>query len=475
MVRQSHRGVIVHDASHALAEWNPYLSAHSGWTAGQIGFGLACALILATAGARAPWATLAAVSLGFSVMFLAMVLVRLTATAWSFGPATQVSGRRGDETLPIYTVVVPLYREGRIVPQLVAALTRIDYPPGKLDIRIVVEEADRPTITALEKQGLPDRFHIIFAPAGMPQTKPRALNVALRLARGRYLVVFDAEDIPEPGQLRMAVDAFEHGDPRVECLQARLAIQIHNDSWLERLFALEYAALFDVINPGLATLGLPIALGGTSNHFRVDTLRRLNGWDAWNVTEDVDLGIRLARFGYRVGMLASSTREEAPHRLTSWLGQRRRWQKGWMITLQTHSRDLDRLFGELGAVGTIVVFAILGGTVMSSLLGPFFVVGVVLDAIFGSLLTPHRAWEFAGSFFTGCVVVSGLAGLFWPLALGMHRRELGAFAKDLLLMPVYLLLISVATWQAVFEVFWKPYAWTKTEHGIAIKRRPPLG
>ncbi len=229
-----------------------------------------------------------------------------------------------------------------------------------------------------------------------------------------------------------------------------------------------------MINPGLARLGLPIALGGTSNHFRVETLRRLNGWDAWNVTEDIDLGIRLARFGYRVGMLASSTQEEAPHTLGAWLRQRRRWQKGWMITLQTHSRDPDRLFGDLGATGSLVVFAILCGTIASSLFGPFFVVGLFCDAAMGDLLTPKSPWATAGSAFAELLVMAGLAGLFWPLALGMRRRDLGEFAVSLALMPAYLLLVGVATWQALFEMFWNPYAWAKTEHGTAKRRRTPV-
>ena len=95
-------------------------------------------------------------------------------------------------------------------------------------------------------------------------------------------------------------------------MQARLAIDNASDGWLSRHFAAEYAGQFDVFLPALAKLRLPLPLGGTSNHFRADVLRKVGGWDPFNVTEDADLGMRLARFGYRTGVIGSTTWEEAP-------------------------------------------------------------------------------------------------------------------------------------------------------------------
>jgi cellulose synthase/poly-beta-1,6-N-acetylglucosamine synthase-like glycosyltransferase len=112
-------------------------------------------------------------------------------------------------------------------------------------------------------------------------------------------------------------------------VQARLCIDTRT-SWLARYFTAEYAGQFDVVLPKLAALGLPLPLGGSSNHFRTVTLREVGGWDPHNVTEDADLGMRLARFGYRSGVVASSTYEEAPADIGRWLGQRTRWFKGWM-------------------------------------------------------------------------------------------------------------------------------------------------
>ena len=274
-----------------------------------------------------------------------------------------------DADLPVYSVVVALHREADVAARLVAALDGLDYPRAKLDILLVLEEGDWATIAALRALDLPGRYRIILAPDGQPRTKPRALNVALPLARGDLLTIYDAEDEPEPGQLRAAAARFAVAPAQIACLQGRLAIDNFADGWLARLFALEYAALFDVLNPGLAALGLPIALGGTSNHFRTPILRRVGGWDAWNVTEDADLGLRLARCGYGVEALASATHEEAPARLAAWLGQRRRWLKGWMQTLAVHFRDPGRFVAELGAKRALAAFALMAVVVLGPLVG----------------------------------------------------------------------------------------------------------
>jgi hypothetical protein len=242
-----------------------------------------------------------------------------------------------DDELPDYTVVVALYHEASVVEDLVEAIDALDYPKSKLDIKLVVEQRDVETFSRIVELRLPGRFEVVIAPLGKPQTKPRALNVALSGARGELIVVYDAEDIPAADQLRLAASRFAV-DKDLDCLQARLTIRNHAESWLSKLFAIEYAVLFDVLNPGLCALNLPIALGGSSNHFRVRSLVGVGAWDEWNVTEDADLGIRLARFGYRVRALDSDTCEEAPYEFGNWFRQRVRWQKGWMQTLIVHSR-----------------------------------------------------------------------------------------------------------------------------------------
>jgi cellulose synthase/poly-beta-1,6-N-acetylglucosamine synthase-like glycosyltransferase len=195
---------------------------------------------------------------------------------------------------------------------------------------VAVEADDGETRTAIAARKSRIPLTVIPVPASGPRTKPKALNVALPFARGTFTVIYDAEDRPEADQLRGALRAFRAGGKRLACVQARLCIDNTADSWLARLFTAEYAGQFDVFLLGIAALGLPLPLGGSSNHFRTASLREIGGWDAHNVTEDADLGMRLARFGYRADVISSTTYEEAPARIGSWLRQRTRWFKGWM-------------------------------------------------------------------------------------------------------------------------------------------------
>jgi cellulose synthase/poly-beta-1,6-N-acetylglucosamine synthase-like glycosyltransferase len=256
--------------------------------------------------------------------------LRLLSVAFA-GKARRRPLRRGDDRLPIYTIICALYREANVVNRLVAAIRALDYPLEKLDVKFVLEADDHETRRALANLDLGPPFEIITAPPIGPRTKPKALNVALPFARGSFTVVYDAEDVPEPDQLRCALDVFTAADARLACVQASLTIDNTTDSWLARMFTAAYAGQFDPFFSGLAALHLPLPLGGSSNHFRTTALRRVGGWDPYNVTEDADLGIRLARLGYRSTALSSATYEEAPASFGPWLRQRTRWYKGWML------------------------------------------------------------------------------------------------------------------------------------------------
>jgi hypothetical protein len=296
-----------------------------------------------------PGQTVSLVGAILGPLFLGMIVLRL-ATSFLPNPVEPATKplRTEDADLPVYTIIVALYREKRVVARLLEALSRLDYPAAKLDIKLVLEAEDCETQESLQALDLPANVEVLIAPRGQPRTKPRALNVALPLARGRFTVIYDAEDVPDAEQLRLAAARFSQLPSSVACLQARLTIDNTDDSWLTRMFTIEYAALFDVLNPGLAEIGCPIALGGTSNHFRTDVLRQVHGWDAWNVTEDADLGIRLARLGYEVKDLPSSTLEEAPGTLRLWMRQRTRWMKGFVQTATGHSRKPWTMLRQLG-------------------------------------------------------------------------------------------------------------------------------
>ncbi|MBX9931635.1 MAG: glycosyltransferase [Methylobacterium sp.] len=407
-----------------------------------------------------------------TLQFGILALVTFRVAAVSVDPASPRADRDlPDGDLPIYTVLVALHREAAVVPRLVGALSRLDYPAAKLDIKFLIEAHDVETAAALAVIPMPARFETVVVPEGLPRTKPRALNAALPLARGEHLVVYDAEDVPDPRQLRDAAAMFSRSSSTTACLQGRLVIDNARDSLLTRFFALEYAALFDVLGPALAAWRLPTPLGGTSTHFRTATLRAVHGWDAWNVTEDCDLGIRLARAGYHVGDLPSDTIEEVPARLGAWLGQRTRWMKGFLQTSLTHGRHPMKTFRDLGMLGSLCTLALVPGTVLSALAYPF----LMLPALVA--LWPSRL-ESAGGFWsnlpTGTAVVvllSGLLAMLLPATLGAMRRGWWDLLPFVPLLPAYFLLMSLAAWLGLIELVTAPDRWNKTEHGLSRTSR----
>ena len=312
---------------------------------------------------------------------------------------------------------------------------------------------------------LPANFQRVVVPPGRPQTKPRALNFALQLARGSLVAVYDAEDRPEPNQLRRAVAAFAAGPPELACVQAPLGFYNTENNWLTRQFAVEYAAQFDAQLPALEVLRLPIPLGGTSNHLRRDRLEEVGAWDPYNVTEDADLGIRLARRGYHCAMLASRTHEEACGRLPAWLRQRTRWIKGWLQTYFVHMRAPPRLLRELGPRGFVAFNVLIAGTVVSALAHPIFTAVIVYHLLTGIIFAdPASAaglWLAAINTFNLTVGYAAAIMLGW---IGVRRRGLTSLTGELKWMPVYWLLQSLAAYRALWEVVRRPFHWDKTEH-----------
>ena len=313
---------------------------------------------------------------------------------------------------------------------------------------------------------------IIPVPNQGPRTKPKALNVALPFARGTFTVIYDAEDRPEPNQLRLALQAFRAGGDKLACVQARLCIDNSDDSWLAQLFTTEYAGQFDVFLPGLAALHLPLPLGGSSNHFYTPALREVGAWDPYNVTEDADLGMRLARFGYRTGVINSTTYEEAPARFGPWLRQRTRWFKGWMQTWLVHMRQPIRLLRDLGLPGFVTFQLIVGGNVLAALVHPLFLAGLIIAAAHG--IPPWRDDSLAFAILAAVYGVTAVIGyltsafLGW---LGLWRRGLLSGSWSLLLTPLHWLLLSLAAWRALYQLILAPYSWEKTEHGLAKSSR----
>jgi cellulose synthase/poly-beta-1,6-N-acetylglucosamine synthase-like glycosyltransferase len=419
--------------------------------------------------ALVPAATIKAFAAMLCIIFLAAAALRLS-SALHTRHAPRRSIRIDDDKLPTYTIICALYREASVVGDLVAAIRALDYPPEKLDVKFVVEADDRDTRRALALLDLGPPFEIITAPPIGPRTKPKALNVALPLARGSFTVVYDAEDAPEPDQLRRALDAFMASDDRLACLQASLTIDNTADNWLARMFTANYAGQFDVLLPGLAALRLPFPLGGSSNHFRTSVLRKVGGWDPYNVTEDADLGIRLYRLGYRAAALSSATYEEAPARFLPWLKQRTRWYKGWMQTWLVHTRRPRRLMRELTPAGAIAFQLFLTCNVFAALVHPFFMAGLCYSLLAQPPLRAVGAMGWEAPMF----VATFLGGYASTIALdlvGLRRRALLAHAWVLALTPLYWFLLSLAAWRALFQLVRNPQRWEKTEHGLAKNSR----
>jgi len=460
-----------HYAAGRLQRQRPDLSAapRSGANHGIMVGSIAVALAIAIAWTLAPRATLLALNAGLALLFTAWIGLRLLCCLVATPPEPR-SERIADHELPVYTVIAALYREATSIEPLLRAIHALDYPPEKLDLKIVLEADDLQTRRAAALLQSSYRFETIIAPNGAPRTKPKALNAALAFARGSFTVIYDAEDRPEPQQLRRALDAFRQGGARLACVQARLTIDNTDDGLLARLFTAEYAGQFDVFLPGVAALGLPIPLGGSSNHFRTAALKGVGAWDPWNVTEDADLGLRLARFGYRSATVASTTYEEAPARFGPWLRQRTRWFKGWIQTWCVGMRAPGRLMRDLGFGGFVASQLMIGGNVLAALVHPAFIAALIYWLVTAEP-DPGNALTAALAAINIGVCVAGYlssAAIGWE---GLRQRRLQSSAWVLLLMPLHWLLLSLAAWRALYQFLRDPYRWEKTEHGLARTSR----
>ena len=409
-------------------------------------------------GAAAPLAVI-------SFVFLAHAASRLMAIA-KHRPTPEPAALPKDADLPVYTVLVALCDEAPIIAQLMRALLALDYPREKLDIKFVLEAHDHATCAAIERYGLESHMSLVVAPPGTIRTKPRALNFALLFARGDLVTIFDAEDHPEPLQLRKAAAMFAH-HPEVDCLQAALVPDNPCDGPVQALFTLEYAGLFDVVQNGLSNLDLPLPLGGTSNHLRRDVLDRIGGWDAYNVTEDAELGLRLWQKGSRIRTLSSVTYEEAPHTLRVWFNQRRRWSKGWLQTVIAHTAEPATTIRRVGGGRFALSAFTMAATLASMLAYPIGLACLAYRLIWGDALFSGDPVAMAlDALWTG-VLALGLLTAFLPPLIGLAQHRLHAFAGYLLMLPVYHLAISLATWVAVIDLYRTPFYWLKTEHGFA--------
>lgn len=371
--------------------------------------------------------------------------------------------------LPVFTILMPMYREAAIVHTLVESIAKLDYPRHKLDVKLLLEEDDEETPAALAEMDLLPHFHVVMVPDALPKTKPKACNYGLLLARGEITVIYDAEDEPDPDQLKKVVVAFAKGDPSMVCVQCKLNYYNRTQNLLTRWFTTEYSQWFDIFLPGLDSQDVPIPLGGTSNHFMTAELVSLGAWDPYNVTEDADLGIRLSKNHWRTGVVDSTTYEEANPDLHNWIRQRSRWIKGYMQTWLVHMRHPITLLKTLGVKSFLSFQLTVGGTCVGFLLNPFYwlltVAFILSEAGVIRAAFPGIVY-FAASF---GLIVGNFAFMYLNVA-GSMRRGYFDLVKYALISPIYWVLMSWAAWKGLIQLITKPHYWEKTEHGLATER-----
>ncbi|MEM8698340.1 MAG: glycosyltransferase [Pseudomonadota bacterium] len=437
----------------------------------RIWFGLGLAAIVLTVVFGGPLA----VAMGLVVLFLinaATTVLRLCALFASRrsqpgpAPAEGIIDLAGKRAPPKITLMVPLYREAEMVRAVIDALDRLDYPRELTEVILLLEDSDRETRAAVASTDLPGWVRAMVVPDGLPRTKPRALNYALDHAEGEIIGILDAEDRPAPDQLTRVAALLRSAPSDVACVQCQLSYFNARENWITRSFFIEYSIWFEVLLRGYRALGLPIPLGGTSVYFRRSSLRALGGWDAHNVTEDADLGMRLARAGLRAEVDLSVTEEEANCRIFPWIRQRSRWLKGYLFTWLSHMRAPGQLWRDLGPLGFFGLNVLFLGGATAYLAIPLFwtaLLGWVVtgEGIWSSSVPGWAIWPAGVSLAVGQAVMLGCA------VLALRRRG----ALDLILwvplLPLYWTIGAIAAWKAIIEFFIAPFYWDKTRHGVS--------
>ncbi len=376
-----------------------------------------------------------------------------------------------DKTLPVYTILCPLYKESEVLPHFIEAINNIDWPKNKLDVILLLEEDDAKTIHVAQSMSLPDYFRIVVTPHSAPKTKPKACNYGLLQAKGEYIVIYDAEDKTEPMQLKKAYLAFTQLGEKTVCVQAKLNYYNPHHNLLTRLFTAEYSLWFDVVLPGLQSIDTYIPLGGTSNHFKTQKLRELEGWDPFNVTEDCDLGVRLFKEGYKTAIIDSVTLEEANSNTKNWIRQRSRWLKGYMQTYQVHMRDPINFFRTNGA-HALLFQLIIGLRIIFILINPIWWAMTISYFVLYKYVGPTiESFYPTTVFYMGAIsLVFGNFLYLYNYMIGLAKRGHWELMKYVFLVPFYWFLMSIAAVMAFYQLLFKPHHWEKTQHGLHLKK-----
>ncbi|MBI2008656.1 glycosyltransferase [Candidatus Amesbacteria bacterium] len=453
-----------------------HLSAHTTLIYWQKLFLLFLFLLFVNGLVMSPWATAIAFVALLTAVYFADALFNFVLILKSLHfppeisiPPDQLINKLTDQ-LPVYSILCPLYHEARVLPQFVEAISALDWPKDKLDVLLLLEKDDTATIEAAQNLNLFSYFRILIIPPSLPKTKPKACNYGLNYVTGEYTVIYDAEDRPEPDQLKKAYLAFQKVPAKVACLQSKLNYYNPRHNLLTRLFTAEYSLWFDVLLPGLQSINTTIPLGGTSNHFRSDVLKKLHGWDAFNVTEDCDIGCRLFKAGFTTAIINSTTYEEANSQLGNWIRQRSRWIKGYLQTFLVHNRHPLQFVRNHGW-HALIFQLIVGGKIAFMLINPILwimtfayfalyrFVGPAIESIYPAPVFYMAAFS---------AVFGNFLYLYYYM-IGCAKRGAWDLIKYVFLIPLYWLFISIAGFKALFQLIVRPHYWEKTHHGFHLQ------
>jgi cellulose synthase/poly-beta-1,6-N-acetylglucosamine synthase-like glycosyltransferase len=362
---------------------------------------------------------------------------------------------------PIYSILIPMYREEYGVKSILDAMEKLDYPRDRLDIKLVVEADDKISLKILSLMTLPEYVHIIKVPYSAPRTKPKALNYAMQYVRGEYVVIYDIEDRPESDQLLKALNIFQNSPKNIICVQAKLNFYNRYDGLLSRLFSVEYSSWFNFLLPALDSSKMPLPLGGNSNHFRVCDIRKLGLWDAYNVTEDADLGVRIFINGYRTKVIDSYTMEEAPTKVGNWIYQRARWIKGFIQTFLVYLGQKSEQKDRMSITGKIGIYLFVGFATYSSFIIPWHFVAMYFNLAqsnqFLAILNGYVVILYM--YLTASIIIVNDTCNF------KHAKLLDYIA--LIIWPLYFILHIIASYRALWELIVQPFSWNKTEHELS--------
>lgn len=472
LVDEEFKAAALHDAVYGLREKRPLSSASVAFVPWQkwLTLGLVAVVILALVFATIPTLTvLTAVCTAGYIATLAdrlLLFSRGLARDAIFTVDDDEARAVPEQDLPTYTVLVPAYNEPEVVGDLIAAMTAIDYPAEKLQVLLLLEEDDAVTIAAAREAGLGEIVEILLVPAADPRTKPKACNYGLHFATGDVVTIFDAEDLPDPLQLRRVAVAFDRLGDDVACVQAKLAFHNGTQNMLTGWFTADYALWFNFVLPGLMRSNSPIPLGGTSNHIRRSVFDEIGAWDPYNVTEDADLGVRIAESGYRTAVLDSTTLEEANSDPINWIRQRSRWYKGYLQTWLVHVRRPVQLWRGIGTVGMLRFTTLLAGTPIIACLNMVFWL-ITISWLLGQPFLVEEIFPWYVYFPALISLVFGNSAVLYMNLVACRETGNSALWLACLTVPLYWLMMSVAAIKGTYQLIRNPSYWEKTFHGLS--------